>query len=66
LNIAPTVRFDKIQKGMNSLNYDQNEHCRQWGFKVAPEMAVIDARILPAPMLAYHPVMSTLFFYIII
>jgi len=56
LIIAPTVRSDKIQKGMNSLEYDQNELCKQWGFRVSPQMTIADARILPAPKLAYHPV----------
>ncbi|CAG8604681.1 6985_t:CDS:10 [Funneliformis mosseae] len=52
---APAIRSEKIQHGMSLLEYDQNEHCRQWGLKVSPKMAVVDARVLPAPRLAYHP-----------
>ncbi|CAI2175449.1 1381_t:CDS:10 [Funneliformis geosporum] len=52
---APTIRAEKIQKGMALLKYDQNEYCKQWGLKVSSKMAVIDARVLPAPKLAYHP-----------
>src|SRR6266480_6437951 len=51
----PNVRANKINQGLGILNYRQNEHMQQFGLRVSNEMAVVQARVLPAPKLQYHP-----------
>ena len=51
----PNNRVNKINQGLEILNYRSNEHMQQFGFKVSNEMAVVQARVLPAPKLQYHP-----------
>ncbi|CAG8473234.1 3079_t:CDS:10 [Ambispora leptoticha] len=51
----PHVRKDRIQKGIDSFSYDQNQTCRDWGLRVSRQMKQVEARVLPAPRLAYHP-----------
>ncbi|GBC06892.1 hypothetical protein RclHR1_07120005 [Rhizophagus clarus] len=51
----PQSRADKINQGIQILNYQQNEYIHQFGFRVSNEMAITQARILPAPKLHYHP-----------
>ncbi|CAJ0642584.1 11300_t:CDS:10 [Entrophospora sp. SA101] len=51
----PSSRQEKIQRGFESLNYDQNDYCKQWGLRTSKQMAMIEARVLPSPKVAYHP-----------
>ncbi|RIA84423.1 Piwi domain-containing protein [Glomus cerebriforme] len=51
----PSVRANKITQGLQILDYRQNEYMQQFGLKVSNEMAVVQARVLPAPKLQYHP-----------
>ncbi|RIA93562.1 Piwi domain-containing protein [Glomus cerebriforme] len=51
----PSARANKIEKGPNILNYRNNEHMQQFGLRISNECAVVQARILPAPELHYHP-----------
>ncbi|CAI2165275.1 17043_t:CDS:2 [Funneliformis geosporum] len=51
----PSVRANKIIQGLEILDYRENEYMRQFGLNVSEEMAVVPARVLPAPTLRYHP-----------
>ncbi|RCH92328.1 Eukaryotic translation initiation factor 2C [Rhizopus azygosporus] len=51
----PDVRANKINQGMNLLKYRDNPYLQQFGLTVKPEMAVINARVLPTPKISYHP-----------
>ncbi|KAF9088048.1 Eukaryotic translation initiation factor 2C [Mortierella sp. GBA35] len=51
----PHVRANKIKDGLKILNYHENEFLSDFGMKVATEMATVNARILPAPTISYHP-----------
>src|SRR3954451_9124925 len=51
----PNARANKINQGLQILNYPNNEYMKEFGLKVSPEMAVVQARVLPAPKLRYHP-----------
>ncbi|ORX97422.1 Piwi-domain-containing protein [Basidiobolus meristosporus CBS 931.73] len=50
----PHIRANKIHQGLKVLNYRDNEYLQQFGMKIGNEMAVIDARILPAPTVCYN------------
>ncbi|GBC06890.1 hypothetical protein RclHR1_07120003 [Rhizophagus clarus] len=51
----PQSRVDKINQGIQILNYRQNEYIQQFSFQVSNEMVITQARVLPAPKLQYHP-----------
>lgn len=51
----PAARANTIKSGLKILNYDDNEILRDVGMKISSEMAVIKARVLPAPIVSYHP-----------
>ncbi|RIA87406.1 Piwi domain-containing protein [Glomus cerebriforme] len=51
----PQQRANKIRQGLDILNYRNNEYLRQFGTRISTEMAVVNARVLPAPLLNYHP-----------
>ncbi|CAB5357683.1 unnamed protein product [Rhizophagus irregularis] len=42
-------RANKINQGIGILNYQQDEYMQQFDFRVSNEMAITQARILPAP-----------------
>src|SRR5690242_16317462 len=48
----PDVRANNIRQGSKILNY---QYLQQFGIRVSNEMAVVKARVLPAPILHYHP-----------
>ncbi|KAI8330896.1 Piwi domain-containing protein [Chlamydoabsidia padenii] len=50
----PHARSNKINQGINLLKYRENEHIQEFGMKIDPEMAQVDARVLPAPRVSYH------------
>ncbi|RCI01857.1 eukaryotic translation initiation factor 2C, 3 [Rhizopus stolonifer] len=50
----PNVRANKINQGMNLLQYRENPYLKQFQMQVKPEMAVIKARVLPTPKVSYH------------
>ncbi|GBC06888.1 hypothetical protein RclHR1_07120002, partial [Rhizophagus clarus] len=52
---SPKSRVNKINQGIEILNYRQNEYMQQFGFRVSNEMVITQARVLPAPTLQYHP-----------
>ncbi|KAG9286308.1 hypothetical protein G9A89_014295 [Geosiphon pyriformis] len=51
----PNIRANKINQGLSLLNYNDSDYMRGFGMKVSNEMALIPARVLPAPTLHYHP-----------
>ncbi|CAB5302952.1 unnamed protein product [Rhizophagus irregularis] len=51
----PTIRANKIQEGLNILNYRRNEYLQQFGMSISTDMTVVNARILPTPTIEYHP-----------
>ncbi|KAF7723040.1 Eukaryotic translation initiation factor 2C [Apophysomyces ossiformis] len=50
----PNIRANKIRDGMQQLNYRNNPYLQQFGMSVKPEMAMIQARVLPTPQISYH------------
>ncbi|PKK56954.1 PAZ domain-containing protein, partial [Rhizophagus irregularis] len=52
---SPQSRANNISQCIEVLNYRLNEYMQQFGFRVSNEMAIIQARVLPAPTLHYHP-----------
>ncbi|KAF9400454.1 Eukaryotic translation initiation factor 2C, partial [Podila epigama] len=50
----PAARANTIKEGLKTLNYDENPRLKDFGMKVSSEMAVIKARVLPAPTVAYN------------
>ncbi|KAI8092845.1 Piwi domain-containing protein [Halteromyces radiatus] len=51
----PNVCAFRINQGVNLLKYNDNPYIRQFGVNVKPEMAMIGARVLPAPEISFHP-----------
>ncbi|KAF9117650.1 eukaryotic translation initiation factor 2C, 3, partial [Mortierella sp. 14UC] len=51
----PHVRANKIKEGLRILSYQENEFLTDFGMKVATEMVQVNARVLPAPTISYHP-----------
>ncbi|KAI7849000.1 Piwi domain-containing protein [Circinella umbellata] len=49
----PDVRANKIKQGFNLLD-TKNPYMQQFGVTVKPEMATVQARILPTPQIAYN------------
>ncbi|PKK58711.1 Piwi-domain-containing protein, partial [Rhizophagus irregularis] len=50
----PTIRANRIQTGLNILNYQDNRYLKQFGMEVSNDMTVVNARILPTPTIQYH------------
>ncbi|CAI2163073.1 11322_t:CDS:2 [Funneliformis geosporum] len=53
--LPPRFRAKKIRQSLDILKYQENEYLRKFGMSVSNAMATFEARILPAPMLHYHP-----------
>ncbi|KAI8062500.1 Piwi domain-containing protein [Gongronella butleri] len=51
----PNVRANKINQGIQMLQYKNNPHLQEFGVTVKPEMAMVNARVLPTPKISYHP-----------
>ncbi|CAG8589163.1 3602_t:CDS:2 [Funneliformis mosseae] len=51
----PQVCANKIVQGLEILGYRLNDCMRQFGLVEPEEMAVVPARVLPAPKILYHP-----------
>ncbi|GBC10173.1 hypothetical protein RclHR1_00940014 [Rhizophagus clarus] len=52
---VPFVRCDKIRNSINTLNYKSDEYLQEFGMSVSNDMTVVEARVLPAPTVFYHP-----------
>lgn len=50
----PNTRASRVADGMGRLNYAENEYLKQFGMKVVPDMQVVNARVLPAPIMQFH------------
>lgn len=53
--LKPTDRENSIKNGLRVLDYGHNEFHKSFGLKVSNEMSVVNARVLPAPTITYHP-----------
>ncbi|KAI8371592.1 Piwi domain-containing protein [Radiomyces spectabilis] len=51
----PNVRANKINNGLQLLEYRNNPYLQQFGMSVKPEMAMVNARVLQTPKISYHP-----------
>ncbi|KAG0348280.1 Isocitrate dehydrogenase [NADP], mitochondrial precursor (Oxalosuccinate decarboxylase) [Podila humilis] len=51
----PALRANTIKNGLRILNYDDNDVLKDFGMRISSEMTIIKARVLPAPIVAYHP-----------
>ncbi|KAI8824387.1 Piwi domain-containing protein [Fimicolochytrium jonesii] len=51
----PHVRSNKISAGITLLQQRDNEYLRDFGVQIGHEMAIVNARVLPAPSISYHP-----------
>ncbi|KAJ3021872.1 argonaute 1 [Thoreauomyces humboldtii] len=51
----PHVRSNKISAGITLLQQRDNEYLREFGVQIGHEMSIINARVLPAPAISYHP-----------
>ncbi|KAI8086911.1 Piwi domain-containing protein [Gilbertella persicaria] len=49
----PAVRANKINQGFAEINYRRNEYMQNFGMTVDNQMALVDARVLPAPRINY-------------
>ncbi|KAI8591303.1 Piwi domain-containing protein [Geranomyces variabilis] len=51
----PHVRSNKISAGITLLQQRDNDYLREFGVQIGHEMQIINARVLPAPAISYHP-----------
>ncbi|KAG0344622.1 Eukaryotic translation initiation factor 2C [Podila humilis] len=51
--MKPEMRAGKIRANINSLNFDANEYMKSFKLSVDKDMAVVPARVLPAPQILY-------------
>ncbi|KAJ3416061.1 eukaryotic translation initiation factor 2C, 2 [Chytridiales sp. JEL 0842] len=51
----PHIRSNKISAGITILQQRDNEYLNEFGVQVGHEMSIINARVLPAPAISYHP-----------
>ncbi|KAJ1553663.1 hypothetical protein HK405_007273, partial [Cladochytrium tenue] len=51
----PHVRSNKISAGITILQQRDNEYLNEFGVQIGHEMAIVNARVLPAPAISYHP-----------
>lgn len=49
----PNIRANKINQGLQLLQYRNNPYLQQCGMTVKPEMAVVNARVLATPQISY-------------
>ncbi|KAF8681815.1 hypothetical protein HU200_045255 [Digitaria exilis] len=50
----PTQRESSILEVVNRNNYIHDPYAKEFGIKVTNQLALVDARVLPAPRLKYH------------
>ncbi|KAF9100443.1 argonaute 1 [Mortierella sp. GBA35] len=53
--LQPYDRENNIKSGLRVLDYSHNKYHKDFGLAVSNEMATINARVLPAPSISYHP-----------
>jgi hypothetical protein len=51
----PHVRSNKISAGITILQQRDNEYLKEFNVTIGQEMTIVNARILPAPTISYHP-----------
>ncbi|KAL6894480.1 hypothetical protein ACP4OV_008578 [Aristida adscensionis] len=50
----PPVRESTILEVVRTNNYSNDYYAKEFGLKVINQLALVDARVLPAPLLKYH------------
>ncbi|KAF9123989.1 hypothetical protein BGW39_008545 [Mortierella sp. 14UC] len=53
--LRPYDRENSIKNGLHVLDYGHNEFHKSFGLTVSNEIGTVNARILPAPGVSYHP-----------
>ncbi|KAF9906622.1 hypothetical protein EC991_000423 [Linnemannia zychae] len=53
--LRPHDRENSIKNGLRVLDYGHNEFHKNFGLTVSNEVGTVDARVLPAPGVSYHP-----------
>ncbi|KAI9106068.1 Piwi domain-containing protein [Phlyctochytrium arcticum] len=51
----PHVRSNKVSNGFNLLFSEDNKYLQDFNVSIGQEMATVNARLLPTPVLSYHP-----------
>lgn len=51
----PHIRSNKISAGITILQNRDNDYLKEFNVKIGHEMTIVDARVLPAPSISYHP-----------
>lgn len=51
--VKPDERFQRIMRGFQKLDYNNDPHCKKWGLEVDNRPAEVNARILQPPQLAF-------------
>ncbi|KAJ3190960.1 hypothetical protein HK101_008206 [Irineochytrium annulatum] len=51
----PHIRSNKISAGITILQQRDNEYLKEFSVQIGHEMAIVNARVLPAPAISYHP-----------
>ncbi|KAG0048957.1 Eukaryotic translation initiation factor 2C [Gryganskiella cystojenkinii] len=51
----PSARANKIKDGLQILSYKDNEFIKGFGLKISNDMKELQARVLPPPVISYHP-----------
>ncbi|KAG0274373.1 hypothetical protein BGZ95_009860 [Linnemannia exigua] len=53
--LRPHDRENSIKNGLRVLDYGHNEYHKNFGLTVSNESEIVNARVLPAPGISYHP-----------
>ncbi|KAF9156218.1 argonaute 1, partial [Linnemannia schmuckeri] len=53
--LRPIDRENSIKNGLRVLDFGHNEFHKSFGLTVSNEMGAVNARVLPAPTITYHP-----------
>ncbi|KAJ3191601.1 hypothetical protein HDU67_005786, partial [Dinochytrium kinnereticum] len=51
----PHIRSNKISAGITILQQRDNEYLKEFQVQIGHEMSIVNARVLPAPAISYHP-----------
>ncbi|KAI8828499.1 Piwi domain-containing protein, partial [Chytridium lagenaria] len=51
----PHIRSNKISAGITILQQRDNEYLKEFSVQIGHEMSIVNARVLPAPAISYHP-----------
>ncbi|KAF9395577.1 hypothetical protein BGX21_009854 [Mortierella sp. AD011] len=52
--IKPHLREEKIRKSLRLLDFDNNTYLKAFGIQISSRMAIVPARVLPAPSIKFY------------